>query len=118
MRLNQAGLGESGGEISRLSWQHKGPKQYDQVEDVEQLVSARFSLPPPHPEVAAVVDQHLTGSEEAVEVDLLRRKSEEEPRAPINNSVVAEDEDPSHWRSHKTGDRADQRRLPGSVRAK
>ncbi len=66
---------------------------------------------------AAVIDEHLARGEEAVEVHLLRRQPDQQTGTRVRDRVVAEDEDPTGRRPHEAGDRADQRRLTGTVRA-
>ncbi len=54
-------------------------------------------------EVAAVVGEHLSGAQEAIEVDLLWGQPDEPPRPlVVGDGVVAEDEDPSARCSHET----------------
>ncbi len=92
------------------------PRSCRKVEDGEQLVGPLLGLALAHPEVAAVVDEHVARAQEAVEVDLLRREAEQEPCPGTGDRVVAEDEDPPRRRPNEAGDRADQGRLPRSVR--
>jgi hypothetical protein len=63
-----------------------------------------------------VVRQHLSGGQEAVEVDLLRRDAEQEPGVTVSNCVVPEHEDLSARSPDEARRSSDQCRLPRAVR--
>jgi hypothetical protein len=64
-----------------------------------------------------VVGEQLARAHEAVEVNLLRRNTDEQARRKVGDGVVAEDEDPSCRCAHEPSRRADQGRLTSAVGA-
>jgi hypothetical protein len=64
-----------------------------------------------------VVGEHLARSQKAVEMHLLRRDPDKQPRLPPGDGVMAEHEEPATRRAHEARHRTDQRRLASTVRA-
>src|SRR5215213_6027681 len=85
-------------------------------ERVEQLGRALAPLAPRHAEVAAVIVERLLEREEPVEVEVLRRQPDRQPRlGVVVDGVVAEHADRARRRLREPRRAVDQRRLAGAV---